>query len=267
MSIGIGLSHDTAIAVVLDGRLVYASEVERISRFKKNLVCDKTLNDVIGYLPCDKRVNVGGIAYSLKRADEFLRRHYDTSIKDANIIVLNFDIYDTNNTYKEMIELYTKSAIDELELRSSLVCPPCFRFNTYNLINDVRRTLEYKQRRHPRVTSMMEEIERSFSIHVAETFEKYAKFVENLEIKSFGEVFAKKLSYSLVYHLSTHTSFRNMLSKWLGRDSEKIELLHILRKCELFHKSESNIVRSQYIKKVPYSTKLSRKSLRAFYKL
>ena len=94
ISVGINVSlHDTSLAVVHEGKLALAIEVERISRMKKNRVirefapyaarsCIKNLTS---------RVDAFATLLSLHLADKFMKNKFGVSLKDADAVAVNFE--------------------------------------------------------------------------------------------------------------------------------------------------------------------------------
>ncbi len=91
ISVGLTISsHDIAIAVVSDGKLITAIEVERFSRFKHNLVSDFNY-DSVGHIGIGKkRIELFSLIHALKTIEGKLNK-MGLSLKDTDILVYSLN--------------------------------------------------------------------------------------------------------------------------------------------------------------------------------
>ncbi len=110
IAVGFSVGHDTSIAVVADGKLIAAAEVERFSRYKHNL------NSILRFLLGSAEERATKVSYfyltwTLKSLEDYLNRKYKISLKDADVIAINFSPEAYNYVSKEW---FNRNKIDKM---------------------------------------------------------------------------------------------------------------------------------------------------------
>ena len=94
MVVGVSPLHDHSIAVVLDGKLIYSGEIERISRYKHNVYRRVfSMSMAHGVLVPQYQINSALIDYiiTFKTVDHYLLRKHGVRLRDADAIAVAFD--------------------------------------------------------------------------------------------------------------------------------------------------------------------------------
>ncbi len=85
--VGIGLSHDSSTAAIVDGKLVFALEDERVNRFKHSIgPSARPFIDADASIVTFAKMPHAG--HSLVLLEKFLKENYDLSVKDAEVIAV-----------------------------------------------------------------------------------------------------------------------------------------------------------------------------------